>query len=297
MDRLGSMEIFVKVVDHGGFAPAARAVGISPAMVGKHIRFLEERLGARLLNRTTRRQSLTEVGRIFVERCRQLLAEAVDLERSVQALRAAPRGLLRLASPLSFGTQALVPALAEYLRAHPEVRVDLVLQDRLVDLVEDGFDAVVHIGDLARLRDSGLVARPLGPYRMALCASPDYLAREGVPTAPWDLERHACLGFAYWDSRDAWRLQGPDGEDSVPVRGRFTVNNGQALRVAALNGMGIVMQPELLLSEDMAAGRLVRVLPGHAPPARPIHLLFAPDRRMTPKLRSFVDFMAAQFGG
>lgn len=295
MDRLLSMDVFLKVADLGGFAAAARALDLSPTMVGKHIRFLEDRLGVRLLNRTTRRQSLTEAGRVYLERCRQLLAEAEDVELSVQALRAAPRGVLRVASPVTFGTQGLVPALADYLEAQPEVQVELVLQDRAVDLVEEGLDAMVHIGDIRYLRDASLKARPLGLYHMLICAAPEYLARHGVPLSPGELAGHACLGFAYWDRRDAWRLLGPEGEETVPVHSRFTATQGQALRMAALAGMGIVMQPELLLAEDVAAGRLVRLLPGHAPPARPIHLLYAPDRRITPKLRSFLDFMATRF--
>ncbi|WP_201775754.1 LysR family transcriptional regulator [Chromobacterium subtsugae] len=289
LDLCSSMAVFVQAVDKGSFTAAADACGLSATMVGKHVRALEARVGARLLNRTTRQQSLTEVGRIYYQHCRQLLADIAVADGCADALRAAPRGLLKIHAPVSFGSLRLAPALAVYLRRHPEVEVDLTLADRMVDLVEEGYEAAVRIGELT---DSSLVARPLQPYRMWLCAAPAYLAERGAPSEPAQLAGHDCLGFAYWRHKNRWRF---GSGENVAVRGRFTANNGQALRTAALAGLGIVMQPEALLADDVAAGRLLRLLPDHPLPSRPMHLLYPTDRRPTPKLASFIDFMLAAF--
>jgi DNA-binding transcriptional LysR family regulator len=293
MDLLSSMTTFVRVVELGSLAAAAKDLGISATMVGKRFNALEDRLGASLLQRTTRRQSLTEAGRVYFERCRQVLAGVDDADASVQSLRKAPRGVLRVASPITFGVQRLAPALAEYLRRNREVSVELTLGERVPDLARDGIDAAIRIG---RLPDARLIARPLRPYRMLVCASPEYIARNGSPLVPEDLARHNCLGYMYADRRGTWRLIGPDGEHRVDVRGNFTVNEGPALRTAALSGLGVIMQPEALLADDVVAGRLVALLPGSEPPARPVHLVYSPDRRVTPKLRSFIDFIVERFG-
>lgn len=290
MDQLTSMTAFVRAAELGGFAAAAQELGISPTMVGLHVRALEDRLGSRLLNRTTRRQSLTEVGRLYYERCRQILADLEDADRTASQLRAAPRGRLRVNAPVSFGVHALTPVIAEYLAAYPEVEVDLSVNDRVVDLVEEGFEVAVRVGPLS---DSGLVARPLAPYQMVLCASPDYLARFGEPRRPADLAAHNCLAFDRWGAPHAWSFQ--SGE-SATVRGVLRANNGEALRVAALRGLGIIQQPSVLLADDLRSGRLVRVLPEHHLPTRPVHLIYLPDRRPTPKLRTFVDFVLERLG-
>src|SRR5689334_24311846 len=190
------MEIFVAAVERGSFAAASRAFQITPPMVGKHIRALEERLGARLLTRTTRRQKLTEIGRQYYERCKQILQDIHSAERAAENMRSEPRGELRICSPVSFGSMRLAPALADYLSKYPQVNVELQLTDEIVDLVEGQYDAAIRIGPLA---DSSLVARPLEPYRMLICAAPSYLSRAGVPQTPADLQRHACLGYTYWD--------------------------------------------------------------------------------------------------
>jgi DNA-binding transcriptional LysR family regulator len=295
MDRLTSMEVFVKAADSGSFAAAASALGLSSQMVGKHVRALEARLGARLLNRTTRRQSLTELGAAFYERCKLVLAEAAAADALAADLRAIPRGRLRVNAPVNFGTYRLVPMLVRYLRQYPEVTVDLTVSDRIVDLVEEGYEAVIRISPLA---DSTLIARSLVPYRLVACASPAYLAERGTPVVPADLARHECLGFAYWarPPADEWQFTGADGAHSVRVGSRLAINNGQALRAAALEGFGIILLSHELLDDDLATGRLVRILPGYEPPSRPMHILFAPDRKPTPKLRSFIDFVVATFG-
>ncbi|MBV8658551.1 MAG: LysR family transcriptional regulator [Burkholderiales bacterium] len=293
MDRLLSMAVFVCAADRRSFTAAAEVFGISATMVGKHILALEARVGAKLLNRTTRSQSLTEVGRIYYERCKQLLADAEAADACADEMRVAPRGLLRIHAPVSFGSQRLAPALAEYLGQYPEVEIDLALGDRVVDLVEEGYEAAIRIGQLP---DSSLVARALQPYTMWLCAAPAYLERAGTPRTAQDLTQHECLGFAYWQKKHSWRLEQAGETITVPVKGRFTVNNGQALKSAALAGFGIIMQPALLVDDDVAAGRLVRLLSEYELPSRPMSIVYPADKRPTPKLRSFVDFMVATFG-
>lgn len=294
MDTLASMAMFVRVVESGSFSAAAEAAGVSATMAGKHIRAIEERLGARLLHRTTRRQQLTEVGRLYYERCKQVLADVELAEASASELQATPRGRLRLTAPMSFGSRRLTPALTEYLARYPEVSVDLVLDNRVIDLVGEGFEVGIRIG---AIDDPQLVARPLLPYRMLLAASPAYLARHGMPAHPDQLSTHACLGLSNWRRRDQWRLLGPQGEAcDVPVHGRLAADHGDALRIAALHDAGIVLQPEVLLTDDLQAGRLVHVLPGWAPPATPMHLLYAQDRRPTAKLRSMIEFLLERFG-
>lgn len=286
MDQLTSMAVFAAAADLGSFTKAAEAFDISPTMVAKHVRALEARLGARLIQRTTRAQSLTEVGRAYLERCRQVLQAAQAADAVAGELIEAPRGDLKLLAPVTYGARRVAPALAEYLRRYPEVTASLVLSDRTADLAEEGFDAAIRI---ERLKDSGLVARPLGLYRMWLCASPEYLAAFGAPTAPRDLARHRCLGFAQWSKKDVWRLGGPTPE-AVTVRNALVINNGEALRAAAVAGAGVILQPEVLLKDDVAAGRLVRLLQGFEPPPRPIQIVYPRDRHPTPKLRSFIDF-------
>ncbi|UGQ45327.1 LysR family transcriptional regulator [Massilia endophytica] len=291
MDKLRSMEIFVAVVDQGSFTAAADRFKISPVMVGKHIRSLEQRLGAALLTRTTRRQSLTEIGRQYADQCRIILAQIQAAESGAEAMRGAPRGQLKISAPVSFGAEWLSPALTEYLALYPEIGVELSLNDRMVDLVEEGFDAAVRIGVLG---DSTMIARPLKPYGMAICASPEYLARRGVPRVPADLAQHECLDFTGWSAQGRWRLKGEkDGRAFPPARLRS--NSTHALRMAALSGFGITMQAEMILSRDIAAGRLVRILEDYVPAARPVHLLYPRDRQPTPKLTTFIDFVLERF--
>ncbi len=292
MDKLRSMEIFVAVVDAGNFTAAADAFDISPVMVGKHIKHLESRLGAQLLTRTTRRQGLTEIGAQYCEQCRLILAHITAAESGAEAMRAVPRGRLKVSVPVTFGSELLAPAVTDYLKLHPEVSLDLNLNDRLVDLVDEGYDAVVRIG---KLEDSSLVARPLHPYRMAICASPEYLARHGRPRTPDDLAQHECLDYIHWNKLVRWRLKGETG-DSALWGGRLRSNNGQALRMAALQGFGVVLQTEILLAKDIAAGRLVPLLQEYVPAPRPMHLLYPRDRQPTPKLTTFIDFVLERFG-
>lgn len=294
MDKLLSMEVFVAAVEMGSFTATAETFQISAPMVGKHVRELESHLGVRLLSRTTRRQSLTEIGQQYYERCKNILSEIKAAEAGTEAMRGTPRGKFRVNAPVSFGSMKLAPAIVQYLAVYPEVTVELILNDQMVDLVEDGYDAVIRIGKLA---DSSLIARRIAPYRMMICAAPEYLERAGTPTTPADLISHQCLGFSYWRKRGGWRLQSNDANDTALPKIRFQSNNGHALRSAALAGFGIVMQPEALLAEDVQAGRLVGVLKEYWPAPQPMHLLYPRDRQAVPKLTTFVEFMLACFGG
>ena len=291
MDRLAAMESFVRTVERGSFAGAAVGRGLSATMVGNHVRFLEDRLGASLLNRTTRQHGLTEFGRLYYERCRSILAEVEAAEAALDVAQAVPRGLLRVTAPVTLGTTVLPRLLAGYLRRYPKVKVDLVLQDHRLDLVADEMDVAIRAGTLP---DSSLVARALPPIRLVVCAAPAYLTAHGTPQEPADLASHSCLDFAYAAEPLHWRFTGSSGELTVNVSGNLGINSGQALRAAALEGIGIVMQPDILVADDLAAGRLVRLLDQYLAPALQLHLLTLPNRQPTPKLRSFIDHVVAE---
>lgn len=292
MDRLMCMQVFVRVVEKGSFSAAAEELRISSTMVGKHVVHLEERLGARLLNRTTRRQSLTEAGSIYYERCKVALAEVEAAESSATELQQVPRGLLRVNAPVTFGANVLVGAIGDYLRDYPDVHVELALNDRVVNLVDEAFDVAIRIGNLP---DSSLIARKLAPYRMIACASPGYLAAHGTPRTPAQLAAHNCMGFMYSAAQKHWQFTDRGETSNVQINGNFKVNNGQALRTAALHGMGIIVQPEVLLADDLAAGTLVRILPNHHLPSQSMHVVYSSNRNMTLKMKSFIEFVVQRF--
>ena len=291
MDLFDSMKVYVMTVERGSLSAAAVACGMSSTMAGNHVRTLEKRLGMTLVTRTTRRQHLTAFGEEYYARCKEILRLVADTDTHAQNLQMAPAGKLRISAPVTFGTEALTPALSDYLARYPEISIDLSLNDRVVDLVEEGFEAAIRIGELP---DSPLVARPLAPYRLMIGASPAYLARRGTPQQPEELGEHECLSFSP-AAVTHWRLSGAAGICQVPVSGRLQVNHGQALRVAALHGMGIVLQPAILLEADVLAGRLVRLFPNYELPSRPMSVVYPPQRYRSPKLRSFVDFMMERF--
>ncbi len=294
MNKLAGMAMFVKVVECGSFTKAAEVSDVSSTMVAKHIRIIEKRLGARLLHRTTRRQHLTEVGQLYYERCKHALAEVELAEASASELHASPRGLIRLVAPVSFGNQHLVPALSDYLMQHPNVDVALTLDNRVPNLINDGYELGIQIGEIDA---TDLVARPLRPYRRILAAAPKYLAQHGHPEHPEQLKAHSCLGLSYWRRHDRWHLIGPNAiACEVPVKGRFSANQGSALRTAALLGAGIVLQPEMSLVDDFASGRLVHVLPEWSFRPTPMYLIYAQDSRPTAKLRSVIEFLVQRFG-
>lgn len=291
MDMLDSMKIYVLAVEKGSLSAAAVASGISATMAGNHLRTLEKRLGTQLLHRTTRRQHLTAFGEDYYARCKEILRLVAEADALAHNQQMAPSGTLRISAPVTFGAEALMPALPAYLDRYPEVRVDVVLNDRVVDLLEEGFEAAIRIGHLP---DSALIARPLAPYRLMVCASPAYLARRGTPQQPGELTGHECLAFSP-SALAQWSLTGDEGVCRVPVSGRLQVNNGQALRVAALHGLGIVLQPAILLEDDVRAGRLVQLFSTYELPSRPMSVVYPPDRYRAPRLRSFVDFLLERF--
>jgi len=294
MDRLTSMSVFVKVVAHHSFAVAAREMGLSRAGVSKHILALEQSLGARLLNRNTRRLSLTEVGAIVHERYARILEEIDEVERSAGALQIRPRGVLRISAPISFGLTHLAPVVADYMARYREVSIDMVLNDRAVDLIEEGFDAAIRIGHLA---DSSLVARHLAAIHFVACSSPEYVARHGVPQRPSDLLQHNCVVYSLREGHGEWRFTGPSGEESVQISGRLKSNNGNFLRIALIKGEGIGLAPTFLVGEDVAAGRLVPLLPDYPPAPSDLTIVYPHRRQLSAKVRSFVDFLAERCTG
>ena len=254
-------------------------------MVGNHVRFLEERLGTPLLNRSTRRQSVTEFGRSYYERCRSILMDVQAADASAGFIMAKPRGLLRVTAPLSVGTTVLPSIVASYLAMYPDVHIDLVLDETRRDLLTDKLDVAIRVGALPA---SGLIVRALPPKRLLLCASPAYLAARGVPRVAAELTAHECLDF-FLEGPHLWRFSGPQGDTTVAVKGRLRINNGQALRVAALEGVGIIMPPASVVADDIAAGRLIQLLPDHVAPILPLHALILPDAGTVPKVSAFID--------
>jgi DNA-binding transcriptional LysR family regulator len=299
MDLFQAMQVFVATVRSGSMTAAGEQYGISTTMVGNHLRALEQRLGMSLLRRSTRRQSLTEFGAAYYQRCLDILGLVDEAEKLAQDAQVSPRGTLRITAPPTFGAECLVPGLAGYLADYPHIKFDLLLTDRIVDLAEEGFDAAIRLGSLDT---SQLVARPLLDHRLCLCASPAYLARQGHPLTPADLSDHDCLSFAYpagtewrWTEKQ-WRMTGPEGELVIPVDSRITLNHAQGLRRAALSGLGIAMLPDALVTQDLEQGLLTPLLTNYALPTRPMHLLYAKDRYRSPKLRSFVEHVVKVFG-
>lgn len=294
-EQLREMTVFAAVVEANGFAAAAQELGLSKASVSRLLQRLEDRLGARLLNRTTRRLSLTEAGRSFYEGCQRMLAEAEGAEAAVTALTAQPRGTLRLAVPMSFGVGQLGPHLAGFLAACPELTLDVVLGDRVVDLVEEGFDAAIRIG---RLADSALVVRRLASATRMVVASPAYLRVRGLPLEPADLAGHDCLHYSYFRGGRTWRFRHADGRTAeVRIRGRLEMNNGDALISVAAAGYGIAAMPSFIAGPALAAGRLVRLMPGWVDAEdTAIHLVYPARRNLLPKVRAFVDYLAAAIG-
>lgn len=281
------MQAFVAVAERGSFTGAANQLQVSAVMVGKYIQQLEAHLGAALLQRNTRRQRLTEAGSAYLAGCRQVLEQVQQAEADVAGLQVQPRGLLRVSAPTTWGSCVLAPQLAGLLRAQPQLNIELDLSNRRVDLIEDGFDVAIRVGPLP---SQEVVARPLPPYAMSLCAAPSYLRRRGTPRTPGDLAGHDCLSHLAWRGGHGWQLA--NGEQ-VDWEARLTCNDGVALREAAVAGAGLVLQPTALLAGEIAAGRLKPLLRDYLPEPRPMHLIYLPDRRPRPRLQCFVDFVMA----
>ncbi len=295
MDRLRAFEVFTTVVARGGFAKAAEALDTSPANVTRYVAELETHLGARLLNRTSRRLSLTEAGEALYERARALLDEFAEAEAAASANVAEPRGRLRINAPLSFGILHLAPLWPKFMALHPKVELEISLSDRVVDLVEEGYDLAIRI---SRGGSQAHVARRLAVSRNIVCASPDYLRAHGEPASPEELSAHRCLAYSYTAMAEDWRLTHEDGrEANVRMRPVMFSNNGDTARAAALAGQGVIWQPTFLIGEDLRAGRLLRLLPEWRLPDIDVLAVYPSRRHLSAKVRLMVDFLADAFKG
>ncbi len=294
MDRFAALEAFVRVAETQSFSEAARRLRSSKSTVSRSVGALEAEVGARLFNRTTRSLNLTEAGRAYFERVSRVLADLDDADRALGHHQASPRGRLMVSAPMSFGFLHLAPALPEFLARFPEVDVDLSLNDRFVDLVEDGFDVALRIGALP---DSSLMARRIVPIRRTLCASPDYFRRRGTPNAPDDLKGHEALRNSNVARTQEWRFIDADGKPLlISVSGRVSANNGDALRSMALAGFGIANLPTFIVGADLREGALVAALDRFLPQDLAMSAVYPHSRHLSPKVRAFVDFLVERFG-
>ena len=295
MDRFRSYEVFVHTAEQLNFAAAARDLKLTRAMVSKQIAGLEHHLGTRLFQRTTRRVSLTEAGRTLATRAAALMEAITETEDAVRELHTELRGRLRVNAPVTFGARFVAPVVAGFLKKHQSVGIDLTLNDRTVDLVEEGYDLVIRI---SRPQDSSMIARQLAVARLVIAGAPSYLKAAGIPRVPADLKKHDCLGYTYWSLRDEWPLTPPGGKTQrVRVRGSLVSNNGDALREAAIQGLGLIMQPAFSIAADLRAGRLQEVLPAHAPQDLAVQALYAAGSKPSAKLRAFIDALAREWKG
>jgi DNA-binding transcriptional LysR family regulator len=293
LDRIAGMQVFARVAALGSFSAAARALGMSPAMATKHVDALEDRLGTRLFFRSTRKLTLTEAGQRHLEATERILAEIEEAEAAAAADVAEPRGTLRINAPLAFGLRQVMSAIVDFAALYPALTIDIGLTDRFVDLIDEGWDVAIRLGNL---RDSSLIARRLAPIRVALCGAPDYLATHPVPKTIADLAGHNCLGYTLPTPASAGRwLFGEDGSVAVPVRGTMIVNNGDALRDAAVAGLGLIHQPTFILGDDIRAGRLVPLALDHPLPRGAAHAVYAGGRQPPAKVRLLIDFLAQRW--
>ena len=293
MDRFVAVTSFAKVVELGSFARAAERLGVSTSAVSRQVADLEAHLDVRLLNRTTRRLSLTEAGQAYYERCVQLLADLDEAEAAVRNTAVAPKGVLRLTCGVTFGERYVAPAIAEFGARHPQLSFDLDLSDRTVDLVDEGFDLAIRVGSSGT---QALVARRLGSTQLVCCAAPAYLERHGVPRTHEDLARHECLLYTYGSTPSVWTFTGPDGQlRNVRVASRHRANSGRLLVALAAAGLAITMEPDFIVADEVRSGRLVRVLDEFAPPRQPIAAVYPSRRHLSAKVRVFVDFIAQRY--
>jgi DNA-binding transcriptional LysR family regulator len=292
MDRLTALKSFSAVAELGSFSDAARRLGLSKSLVSRHVSGLEAELGVLLLSRTTRRLSLTEAGQAYAERCQRILADLEEADQAVGNLQAVPSGRLRITAPMSFGSLHLAPSLSEFIDKYKEIKLDLVLSDRIVDLIEDGFDLAVRVG---RLAESSLIAKKLCPMRRVACASPAYLKAMGVPRTPADLAQHRCLSHSELAAQE-WRFVDSGNKPlGINVTGPVRVNNGEAMRHLALAGVGLIYLPTFFIGPDIRAGRLVPVLESFTPQDSALYAVYPHARLLSPKVRAFLDFLGKLF--
>ena len=294
MNKFQEMRVFVAVVDAGSFVAAADNLAISKAAASRYVSDLEQRLGARLLHRTTRMLSLTQEGELFLARCREILSRLEESEAEISTHSDTVHGLLRVSMPVSFGIRHLAPLWGDFLYAHPRLSLDISLSDRVVDLVEEGFDMAVRIG---RLPDSTLVSRKLASTRLMLCASPDYLDSHGWPAHPSDLVRHTVLSYSLLSTGDVWHFTGSQGAVSVRVNPRLRSNNGDTCVAAAIAGQGVILQPSFLVAHALASGQIVQIMPAFKSVELDIEAVY-PTRRFLPaKVRALLNFLSARLQG
>jgi DNA-binding transcriptional LysR family regulator len=294
MDRFAAMQAFRGVAELGSFTAVAKRLGQSKSVVSKQIAGLEQQLGVRLLNRTTRRIQLTEAGQRYYERCRQILGELEDLELSMQAVHERPSGQLRVTVPVSFGQRHLAPLLPGFLATHPEISVDVTLDDRHIDLVAGGVDAAVRISDLG---DSSLIARRLSSCQGWVCAAPEYLERVGIPREPADLADHNCLIYSYAPHASEWQLTDVNGRrHRVPVTGNLRANNGETLLEAAIQGTGLILIPDFIAADAVNTARLQRVLTDYDAGQLGIYIVYPYTRHVSARLRAFIEYLVDALG-
>jgi len=289
MDKYQEMRVFAQVVEAGSFVAAAEALSMSKPAVSRHVSELEQRLGVRVLHRTTRRLSLTPEGEVFLARCRDILASIEASEDEISTRSGTASGLLKVSVPVSFGITHLAPLWSDFLERHPAVTLDVQLADRIIDLVDEGLDLAVRI---ARLPDSSLVSRRLASARLVLCAAPAYLQRRGVPQSPQDLAQHDVIAYSLLTMGDQWQFQGPEGPVSVKVRPRLWSNNGDTCIAAALRGLGIQLEPDFLVTQELKTGQLVEILPEYRAAELGIYAVYPSRKFVLPKVRAMIEFLS-----
>lgn len=293
MQDLNLIVIFARVVEAGSFSEAARRMSMSRSAVSKAVAKLEKSMDAQLLNRSTRHISLTEAGAALTEHCFRIVDEAEEAERAVNSLQAKPRGLLKVSASVAFGTLHIAPALADFLAKFPEIKLDLSITDRSVDLIEEGYDVIIRVTGEP---DPNLVARKLAPVHRKLCATPQYFQRYGLPMTPGDLIRHNCLDYTLSGEQGNWRFTGPNGEISVPVSGTLRINDDDALSQAVLAGLGIALLPTFTIGKYLQQKQLQAVLSEYIPVERHVYVSYLQSRHIPAKIRCFIDFLAARIG-
>jgi DNA-binding transcriptional LysR family regulator len=293
LDKVASLRAFVKVVETGSFAEAGRQLRLSRSAISKYVAELEQNLGVQLLNRTTRHASPNESGQLYFERALTVLSELDAADQAVAQAESTPRGLLRINAPMSFGTLRLGPAIAGFMEKYPEVRLQLVLSDELLDPVQDGFDVTLRI---AELESSSLIARKITPIERAVCASPEYLARHGTPVHPRDLHDHVSLTYGYLLTGNQWKLTGSDGDHWIQPSWSLCVNNAEVLRDAAIRGRGIALIPNFIAGDALENGTLQAVLKDYQAPPLALYAIYPPTRHLSVKVRLLIDFLVERFG-
>lgn len=288
MDRLTSLTTFVRVVDSGGFSAAGRRLNMSTTMVSNHVHALEERLGARLLHRTTRKVSLTEVGKAYYDRCTQILADLEQADDIAGALQSTPRGTLRIYTATHM-VPFVAPAVTEFLASYPEVKIDLTMGEREIDMIDEGFDLAIRLTPQA---DSSLIIRSLATWRHVLCCSPAYLEKHGPPQQLSELTNRNCVRHALYPFGDDWHFLDPKGAPvAVRVSGNLITNSGETLRLAALQGISIALAAGFLIGDDLRTGRLVRLLPDYRPAENTVNAVYPHRHHLSAKVRSFIDLL------